>query len=344
MNRLANVFWAGRRRWITLTFTMLLFVGGGTLLYLGGQHTFAVKSESFTFESGGNELVATLHLPTADGPHGVVVIVPGDGPNDVEPGILPVWESLASAGYATVEWNKPGVGDSTGNWLDQNMDDRADEVADVIEALDDRDDLDTDDLGVIGISQGGWVIPLVADSVDVDFFVAWSTAIVWQEQGAYLTERQLANADAGTELAARVLSADQEDRGLTYQDYLDWYGSLDDDVAEFFSVASEDRWNFAERNSDLDASETLPAMQDTPVLLLLGGQDDNVDVDDTERVYREILGGPCLEVIRYPDAAHNLLDHDGFSLVATGIFEPSSIFADGLLDDIERFATQPHDC
>lgn len=344
MNRLRNIFWAGRRRWLTLTAAMLMFVGGGTLVYLGEQHTFDLQSESFTFESGGNELTATLHLPTGDGPHGVVVFVPGDGPADDDPGILPVWESLADAGYATVEWNKPGVRGSTGNWLDQNMDNRAAEVADVVEALAERDDINTNDLGVLGVSQGGWVIPLVADRIDVDFFVAWSTATDWKEQGAYLTERQLANANAHPELTAQVLTADQEDRGDTYQDYLDWYALLDADVAEFFSEASEERWKFTERNSDLDARETLPAMQDTPVLLLLGGQDDNVDVNDTERVYREILGGPCLDVIRYPDAEHNLIDHDGIALILTGIFEPRSIFADGMLDDIENFAARSHDC
>jgi hypothetical protein len=344
MNPLTHIVWEGRRSWITLTIAMLLIAGGGALVYLGEQHTFDLESESFAFESGGNKLVATLHLPASDGPHGVVVFVPGDGPANVDTGILPVWETLAAAGYATVQWNKPGVGGSTGNWLDQDMGDRADEVADVLEALSHRDDLDTDNLGVIGASQGGWVIPLVANRTDVDFFVAWSTAIVWREQGAYLTERQLVNAGASPELTDRVRTADQEDRGDTYQNYLDWYASLADDVAEFFSKASEDRWNFAERNNGLNARETLSAMLNTPVLLLLGGQDDNVDVDDTERVYREILGGPCLNVIRYPDADHNLLNHDDFVLVVVGIFEPRSIFADGLLDDIERFAARRHDC
>lgn len=343
MNRLHNIFWAGRRSWITLSIVMLL-IGGGLTVYVDEQHTFDLEGESFTFESGGNELAATLHLPSGNGPHGVVVFVPGDGPAEVDTGILPVWESLAAAGYATVQWNKPGVGSSTGNWLDQNMDDRADEVADVLEALVERDDVNTGDLGVIGVSQGGWVIPLVADRVDVDFFVAWSTAIVWTEQGAYLTERQLANANADPELTTRVLAADQDDRGETYQDYLDWYALLEPDVAEFFSEASKDRWSFAERNNDLDARDTLSAMKDTPVLLLLGGQDDNVDVEDTERIYREILDGPCLDVIHYPDAEHNLLDHDGVALTLTGIFEPRSIFADEMLSDVERFAARPHGC
>ena len=103
MDRRANISWAGRRRWITLTVAMLLFVGGGALVYVGEQHTFDLESESFRFESGANKLVATLHLPTSNGPYGVVAFVPGDGPADVDTGILPVWESLADAGYATVQ-------------------------------------------------------------------------------------------------------------------------------------------------------------------------------------------------------------------------------------------------
>lgn len=61
----------------------------------------------------------------------------------------------------------------------------------------------------------------------------------------------------------------------------------------------------------------------------------------TERVYRELLDGPCLDVIRYPGADHDLLDHDGLSLTATAILQPRSIFANGMLDDIERFAAAP---
>lgn len=38
-----------------------------------------------------------------------------------------------------------------------------------------------------------------------------------------------------------------------------------------------------------------------------------------------------------------LLDH-GLSLTVAAIFRPRAIFADGLLDDIERFAATPHDC
>lgn len=344
MSRLREVFWAGRRRWITTSAALVLVLGSGVILYVDEQHAFDLRTETFMFESGDNELAATLHLPTSDGRHGLVVFIPGDGTADADPGALPVWEALAEAGYATVKWDKPGVGNSTGNWLEQDMNDRASEAVDAIEALADRDDLDTDDLGIVGVSQGGWVIPLVADRLEVDFFVAWSTAIRWVEQGHYLTERRLISTNADAELAERVRRADRQDRGDTYQDYLDWHASLSDDVGDYFSIMSEDRWQFAVRNNDLDARETLTAMLATPVLLVLGGRDDNVDVDDTERVYQEILGGPCLHVERYPEADHQLLVHEGLDLTLTGIFEPRSVFADGFLDDLQHFAQRPHDC
>lgn len=342
MKRLSGIIGTRRRRWITLIVVAVVVIGGAALVSLDTQHRFDIRTEAFTFESGNNTLAATLHLPTGDGPHGIVVFVPGDGTDDADPEALPVWEALASAGYATVTWDKPGVRASTGNWLDQNMDDRADEVIDVLDALADRPDLDIGDIGVIGASQGGWVIPLVAERVDVDFFVAWSTAINWTEQGRYFTERRVDGLHP--DLAERVRQAGLGGRGDTYQQYTEWYDALDADVQPFFTKMTEDRWRFVMRNQHLDARDTLHAMHGTPVLLLLGDDDTNVDVDDTERVYREILGGPCLEVIRYPSADHALLDRDGFSLTITAIFRPRAIFADGLLDDLERFAASPHDC
>ena len=342
MKRLSDFFRTGRRRWIVFILVALLAIGGGSLVYLDEQHRFDIRTESFTFESGDDTLAATLHLPTGDGPHGIVVFVPGDGTADSDPGTLPVWEALAEAGYATVKWDKPGVRKSTGNWLDQDMRDRSDEVIDVLNTLAHRGDLDVRNVGLIGISQGGWVIPLVAERIDVDFFVAWSTAIDWTEQGQYFTERQLDDVDP--DLAERVRQADRSESGNTYQQYSQWHDALDADVQSFFTKMAEDRWRFVIRNQDLDARDTLHAMKDMPVLLLLGEDDHNVDVDDTERVYREILDGPCLDVIRYPDADHNLLDHDGLGLTATAIFQPRNIFANGMLDDIERFAAAPHDC
>lgn len=333
------------RRRLAIAAAALVAVIVGVLWYLDEQHRFDVDTETFTFESGPNELAATLAMPTGEGPHGVVAFVHGDGAIDAthDDGYLPIWEALADAGFASVSWDKPGVGDSTGEWLDQSMDDRADEVRDAIEALRDHPDLDVTHLGVIGFSQAGWVIPLLPERLDeLDFAIAGSPAIDWSEQGRYLTNTALRRRGADDELVRRVQAADAEGDGVladgSYDDHVAWVAGLDDDVAEYFGEMSQARWGFARRHLDLDAATTLPSLAHLPTLLLLAGTDDNVDTADTETTYRLILPAERLDVITYPDANHSLLDHDGFGLAMTAIFRPRSIFADGFLDDVRSFA------
>lgn len=74
------------------------------------------------FESNGNQLTATLALPPNDKAVGMAVFISGDGPIDADNqdiGYWPIWEAFADAGWASLSWDKPGVGGSSGNWLDQ---------------------------------------------------------------------------------------------------------------------------------------------------------------------------------------------------------------------------------
>lgn len=320
------------------------------LWYLDDQHSYEVETHELTFTSNGNQLRAVLALPPGDGPHGVVAFVHGDGPIDAthSDGYLPIFEALARAGYASISWDKPGVGDSTGHWLDQSMSDRADEVRDAIEAIGDRAELDTDDVGVIGFSQAGWVLPLLPERLDdLDFLIYGSPAIAWNEQGRYLTERALDARGADDDLADRVRRADATgDTVLAegdYADYLDWHRELDADVAAYFGEMDPDRWGFARRNQHVDARDTLAAAAGTPTLLLLAGQDENVDVGQTEATYRELMEIDSLAVAHYPEANHSLLDREGAWLTITAIVRPRSIFADGLLGDVTAFATEQRD-
>ena len=76
------------------------------------------------------------------------------------------------------------------------------------------------------------------------------------------------------------------------------------------TVSTEDRWNFIRKNYLSDARADLETVK-VPVLLIIGGQDVNVDVADTERVYRELLDSPGqLVVKKYPDATHSIVDKD----------------------------------
>lgn len=74
----------------------------------------------------------------------------------------PIWESFAAAGYASLAWDKPGIGGAAGNWLDQSMHDRATETEAALVWARKRPEIDANRIGLWGISQAGWVLPEVA--------------------------------------------------------------------------------------------------------------------------------------------------------------------------------------
>lgn len=233
---------------------------------------------------------------------------------------------------------------SEGDWLDQSMDDRAREVTAAIAWAKSRPDIDTSRIGLWGTSQGGWVMPKVAADApeDVRFVIAVAPAINWVEQGRYntLAELRAEGASPGEiraehergEVRLRLLR-----EGASYEEYRQAVGD-----AQGITAA---RWRFISKNYTADASRDLPAMRTKNVLLILGGQDLNVDVADTEATYRRILTGPGeLRVRRYPDATHALLkkriEDSRIKLTLTAVFAPRALFTDGYLTDQRRYLEQ----
>jgi len=102
-----------------------------------------------------------------------------------------IWQRLASKGIASFSWDKPGVGCSDGNWLTQDMDDRAVDVREAYQSLRKNENIDTSKIGAMGFSQAGWVLPRLASDNWVDFMIFVSTAISWMEQSQYLTRQRL---------------------------------------------------------------------------------------------------------------------------------------------------------
>ena len=161
---------------------------------------FLIENKSYeevalNFSHNSNHLSGSLMLPkNGDKPSYVVVFVHGDGamPYDAYGYYRPLWQALAEKGIASFSWNKAGVNTSTGKWQNQSMDDRADEVIAAIEMLKYHKDIIFNKIGVIGYSQAGWVLPLVAKKSNYpDFMVIVSGAINWMEQSEYSTKIRL---------------------------------------------------------------------------------------------------------------------------------------------------------
>ncbi|MFJ3979868.1 alpha/beta hydrolase family protein [Streptomyces sp. NPDC090021] len=314
---------------------------GGLVVW---QNTYELREEPVVIRQAGRTLHGVLALPVrGKGPFPLVVFVHGDGPVDATHDTFyrPMWEAFARSGYASLSWNKPGVGGAPGDWLDQSMDDRAAEAADAIAWARGRPDVDGARIGLWGASQAGWVLPgIAAQDRRIRFVIAVSPAVNWHRQGRYNLLAELrrdgaSDEEVATALRRRETGLELLGRGASYEEYVHALGDPDGMTAA--------RWRFVTKNHTADASADLPALRGIPVLLVLAGHDVNVDTAETEAAYRRLLPGPALRVAHYPDATHALvrraLEDSSPRLTLTALCAPRALFAEGFLADQARFLT-----
>ncbi|GAA4977137.1 alpha/beta hydrolase family protein [Kineococcus glutinatus] len=315
-----------------------LALGLGLLVAAGNDYRFEEERVVVPVPGGALEAVVARPRGTA---RGLVVFVHGDGPVDAtHDGLYRPWfEAAADAGFATLSWSKPGVGASSGNWLSQSMDERAAEVSHVLGWAAAQPDLPTGTTVLWGASQAGWVLPqVVRTRSDVDAVVAVSPAVNWLRQGRFNLLAELDH--AGADEAAREEAVAASDRtrallesGADHTRYLARTTEADPMDAE--------RWGFVARNFRADATADLEAAaaRHLPVLLTLGSEDRNVDVDETEATYRRILGDD-VTVARF-EAAHSMArpaveESDALGLLAA-VARPRALLAPGVLSTYRDF-------
>ena len=134
------------------------------------------KREDVRFPSGDVQLTGTLIGPATGGKHPAIVLVHGSGPENREY-ILPWSRFLIRRGMAVLGYDKRGVGGSTGDWNTASFDDLAGDVVAASEYLKTRSDIDRTQIGLLGVSQAGWIMPLAAvRSKDIAFLISISGA------------------------------------------------------------------------------------------------------------------------------------------------------------------------
>lgn len=108
----------------------------------------------------GVVLAGTLRIPGGRGPHPVFIIQSGSGPSK-RGGYLPLEHCLNQVGIGTIEFDKRGVGQSTGEFADtmQNMET---DIEATIAWLRKRSDVAGARIALLGHSQGAAAAPEVA--------------------------------------------------------------------------------------------------------------------------------------------------------------------------------------
>ena len=221
------------------------------MLFLSAQAVAAAQSgvteEEVHFPSRGARLVGTLHLPEGPGPHPLIVGAHGSGRIDRSDLYLTeAAEYFAPRGVAFLAFDKRGSGESTGRYRGSYGSAMVTYAFDVLAAADyaaSRADIDSDEIGLWGVSQAGWVIPIAAsldqDLISFTIIVSGPTVSI-VEENAYddLTgNAQGRPTGASPEEIARGLAA-IEPKGLDASAFIPeltipglWiYGALDQSV------------------------------------------------------------------------------------------------------------------
>jgi pimeloyl-ACP methyl ester carboxylesterase len=134
------------------------------------------KHEDVRFSSGDVHLAGTLISPTTGKKHPAIILVHGSGAESREY-MLPWARFLIRRGVAVLGYDKRGVGESTGDWNRASFDDLAGDVVAAFEYLKTRSDIDRGHIGLLGISQAGWIMPLAAvRATDIAFLISVSGA------------------------------------------------------------------------------------------------------------------------------------------------------------------------
>jgi dienelactone hydrolase len=166
--------------WKKVLPALFLLVALGMAARIYDREYTAYREELVQFTNEGATLRGTLFLPKTIGPHPAIVIVHGSG--DFKRRLYRIWaDHIVRVGIAVLLYDKRGVGDSTGQYEGNNNTSRknlellAGDVVSGVGYLTGRADIRKDQIGLLGISQGGWIVPLAAEqSRHVGFMVLLS--------------------------------------------------------------------------------------------------------------------------------------------------------------------------
>lgn len=277
--------------------------------------------EAVRFANGAVELAGTLIRPNVAGKHPAVILVHGSGPESRDY-VLPFARFLVRRGMAILAYDKRGVGGSTGDWNTASFDDLAGDVVAAFSYLKTRRDIDAGQIGLLGVSQAGWIMPLAAvRATDMAFLISVS--------GAGVPAAETTIDQAENEMRARGMRSQAVEQivGLMKLQYQfartgrgwDEYAATRARVAARMGGAPPDMfpgtpdhpyWQFIRRLYFYDPAPTLRRLQ-VPTLALFGELDNNIVAEKNKAAWEAALkaGGNRDYTLRIvPQADHLQLE------------------------------------
>jgi pimeloyl-ACP methyl ester carboxylesterase len=276
-------------------------------------------SEEIDFTVEKYHLFGTLVRPKNRELCPVVVFVHWSGPTnrDCSGYYLPIWKRFVEQGYACLSWDKPGTGETRGEYDRVHLfQERVKVVREAIRFMKKRSDIDPRSIGLWSMSQGGWIMPMVAaGSRDVSFIIAVSCAgESGVKQGAYQIRRHLLLEGLAEEEAERFSELyTKRNHAGTYDEYLKYAKPFSEqqyirDVLKLGEVKPPE--DFTPYPPDYcQFIDPVPYLEKItcPLLAIWGEKDTAIDVNQAVEAYRGALkraGNNNYQHLVFPDTSH----------------------------------------
>jgi dienelactone hydrolase len=285
-------------------------------------------SRDIGVHNGAVTLAGSLYVPEQPGRHPLVIVIPGSGE-----GGRAQWEyrgladMLASQHVAAFVYDKRGTGVSSKVAGRLSFDQLASDVEAIVETLRRQPEVDPARVGLMGLSQGGWIAPLAASrSRHVGFLILLvGPAVSVEEQERERVEYTLRQREAkpediaaaldytdaflkaayhggSTEVVQQKLDAIQRDK-TDWQDVLA-YPDAGESVADFIAD-----W----RAIAYDPKDVLRHTR-LPLLALYGASDTLVPPDQNApllKSYLDAAGNKHYSIVTVPAVGHSFFVGQG---------------------------------
>jgi pimeloyl-ACP methyl ester carboxylesterase len=235
--------------------------------------------------------------------------------------MLPFAQFLVRSGLSILTYDKRGVGQSTGDWNDASFEDLAGDVVAAFEYLKTRSEIDEGQVGLLGVSQAGWVLPIAAvQAPDLAFLISLSGAgIPAAETGIDHGEREMQAAGTSPQVIAAItnlmrLQLDYARTGAGWDEYArarEAVAARMGPPPDNFPAAPDDPyWDLMRRVYLFDPAPVLRQLR-VPTLALFGELDNNILAEKNRNAWMVALeegGHPDYELVIVPRANHIYLE------------------------------------
>lgn len=281
------------------------------------------RVEDVSFDSNGVTIVGKLYLPAEPGQFPAALFMHGGGNNLVALMDVPNYfgPRMARCGYAALVYDKRGTGKSGGDFEETDFNDFVRDAGMGAQFLAGHSEIDPEHIGIVGVSQGGRLAPIVAVRYsEIRYAVSVSgPQTSTMETRLFALKNAFSRGGASEEVLGKVMPLWREHLQLVAAKDTEGLSHFDSKIEQ---AASEMPPNllppssgFIPRNGiynsmGLDFSNELRQLS-VPWFSLYGSEDQVVQVNESVEVLKaEMKKGNHnrFEVRIIPNASHSFLD------------------------------------